>query len=471
MQWFDPATGDGAVVRGGGVFAVAAPDVESGARRAGAHVHFDIRDEHGSTRAVNVTLRRGGRSSPRHRRAGSLTGTGRPDTKGGALFARAHPGSGLSRTSHPLEVASAWARCLRIGDLDTALSLYASDAIVHVDGDSLSGRSHLHAHLERSGLLGGVGAPEIRGEDGLAVLTWHLVGPKRQTFEVRCRIEHGHVVEQWFGVAEARAQPIGLDEAYEPPRMVVTRGRVGDDVVDYARQRLGTVIDQIGEPVWLVRVKLSLARDAARQRPALAQVTIDVDGDLVRAQVAARDLREAVDLLQRRLRDQLEHRAQHRQTLHRSSGVSEAGEWRRGDLPEQRPEYFDRAPEERQLVRHKTFAVGEMTPDEAAFDMGQLDYDFYLFSDLASGEDALLAREHDDSYRLTLLHPTEPDPSPIAIPLAVSEHAPPTMTVDEAIESLDAGHLPFVFFANASSRRGNVVYRRYDGHDGLITPE
>ena len=35
---------------------------------------------------------------------------------------------------------------------------------------------------------------------------------------------------------------------------VVTRGRVGDDVVDYARQRLGTVIDQIGEPVWLVRV-------------------------------------------------------------------------------------------------------------------------------------------------------------------------------------------------------------------------
>jgi hypothetical protein len=43
------------------------------------------------------------------------------------------------------------------------------------------------------------------------------------------------------------------------------------------------------------------------------------------------------------------------------------------------------------------------------------------------------------------------------------------LTVQEATERLDAGGEPFVFFANAVSGRGNVVYRRYDGHDGLIT--
>ena len=28
----------------------------------------------------------------------------------------------------------------------------------------------------------------------------------------------------------------------------------------------------------------------------------------------------------------------------------------------------------------------------------------------------------------------------------------------------------FVFFGNAASGRGNVIYRRYDGHYGLIEP-
>ncbi|WP_327048745.1 sigma 54 modulation/S30EA ribosomal C-terminal domain-containing protein [Microbispora sp. NBC_01189] len=33
-----------------------------------------------------------------------------------------------------------------------------------------------------------------------------------------------------------------------------------------------------------------------------------------------------------------------------------------------------------------------------------------------------------------------------------------------------ASGLPFVFFAGRRTGRGNVVYHRYDGHYGLITP-
>jgi hypothetical protein len=43
--------------------------------------------------------------------------------------------------------------------------------------------------------------------------------------------------------------------------------------------------------------------------------------------------------------------------------------------------------------------------------------------------------------------------------------------VSEAIGLIDLAAEPFVFFANATTGRGNVVYRRYDGHYGLITPE
>ncbi|MET0883622.1 MAG: sigma 54 modulation/S30EA ribosomal C-terminal domain-containing protein, partial [Acidimicrobiales bacterium] len=47
---------------------------------------------------------------------------------------------------------------------------------------------------------------------------------------------------------------------------------------------------------------------------------------------------------------------------------------------------------------------------------------------------------------------------------------PPTETVEEALERLDAGGEPFVFFCDADTGRGAVAYLRYDGHYGLIRP-
>ncbi len=44
------------------------------------------------------------------------------------------------------------------------------------------------------------------------------------------------------------------------------------------------------------------------------------------------------------------------------------------------------------------------------------------------------------------------------------------MKPSEAIQLLDGADWPFVFFRNPTTDRGNVIYRRYDGHYGLITP-
>ena len=52
-----------------------------------------------------------------------------------------------------------------------------------------------------------------------------------------------------------------------------------------------------------------------------------------------------------------------------------------------------------------------------------------------------------------------------------TDHAPAaTITVDEATSRLDVSGEPFVFFVDASTRRGSIVYRRYDGNYGLIRP-
>jgi hypothetical protein len=48
----------------------------------------------------------------------------------------------------------------------------------------------------------------------------------------------------------------------------------------------------------------------------------------------------------------------------------------------------------------------------------------------------------------------------------------PAQTIDdgEALERLEVSGAPFIFFQRAETGRGAVLYRRYDGHYGLIEP-
>lgn len=252
---------------------------------------------------------------------------------------------------------------------------------------------------------------------------------------------------------------------------IVEHGDIPAEAVAYARKRLGTVIEGIAEPVLLTRVKLTQAADPARDRPSVAQITVDVNGDVVRAQVAGHTILEAVDLLRGRLHDQLEHRHERQQARHRRPEASAPGEWRHGDLPTDRPRHFDRPADERQLVRHKHYVIDEVTPDEAAFDMEQLDFDFFLFRELATGADALIERTGPGAYRLTRVDGSGGEVGPTAVHLTVAEHPAPVLDLDQAMDHLAVGGEPFVFFVDAGSGRGHVLYLRYDGHYGLVGPE
>ena len=249
------------------------------------------------------------------------------------------------------------------------------------------------------------------------------------------------------------------------PTQVVIEGDVADRDVDYGWRRLLPVI----EKVHLVRMKLSLA-EPNRDRRAGAQVLVDVRGDLVRAQVAADTMPEAIDLLKDRLRGRLDHRSERRKTRRTRAAESGPGEWRRGDLSTDRPVRHDRPPEERELVARKSYNLDEITPDEAIFDMEQLDHDFYLFRDLTSGADAVVARQENGSYLLARTEDQQADPGPSAFEIQISEGAPPQLSVEEAIRDLETLNLPYLLFIDTASGRGEVVYSRYDGHYGLISP-
>jgi ribosome-associated translation inhibitor RaiA len=257
-----------------------------------------------------------------------------------------------------------------------------------------------------------------------------------------------------------------------PEVAVEHRGRVPEGATDYARSKVGAVFRHASEPVLFARVKLIMSPDPAGPRPATAQANLDVNGRLVRAQVAAPSMTEAVDRLHDRLLNRLDRISRHweaRRGAYPTSPAPGPHEWRHGAEPTHRPDYYPRPPEERELIRHKSFTLSAETPDEAAFDMEVLDYGFLLFTDVETGEDSVIYPA-DHGYRLAQATPRGRVGTPRAIPLTISPRPAPRLTLQEATEHLEGTGLRWVFFRDAETERGNVLYHRYDGHYGLIIP-
>jgi hypothetical protein len=250
-------------------------------------------------------------------------------------------------------------------------------------------------------------------------------------------------------------------------QVVTKHGEVAPDMQAYARHKIGQLAKRAPGPVLLARVKLERAPDPALDRPAWAQGMLDVNGRLVRAQVAARQLDEAIDLLEARLRDGLEHLHSQLRARRRRAAAGEPGEWRHGDPSARRPAWFARPVGERAVVRHKLLALAPMPVAEAALEMELLDYDFYLFVEAQTGEDALVWRRPEGGLGVAVAGGRPPDVTGCAVPVRPAS-APPRLTLEEATGRLDLTGERFVFFVDATTGRGGVAYLRYDGHYGLI---
>lgn len=249
------------------------------------------------------------------------------------------------------------------------------------------------------------------------------------------------------------------------------QGAVPEDAMDLAVLRVRAVLRLASEPVLFARVKLTMAADPAVDRPAIAQANIDLNGRPVRAQATAATMRDAIEILSDKLRIQLERAARNWAKIRGSQPAppGEPGEWRHQSVPAQRPPYFPRPAGERGVVRHKSYGLAKLTPDEAAADMELLDYDFHLFTERSSSQDSVVYRA-DDGYRIAQVRPKPDKLGPIAAEFTVSEKPAPRLDLGEAEERLEAFGQPFLFFVNAASGRGNLIYHRYDGDYGLITP-
>ncbi|MER6663941.1 sigma 54 modulation/S30EA ribosomal C-terminal domain-containing protein [Amycolatopsis japonica] len=256
-----------------------------------------------------------------------------------------------------------------------------------------------------------------------------------------------------------------------PEVRVAVRGDIEPDSADRAAAKVSRLMRLAHRPVLAASVRLTKYGDPAREQSVTAQASLDVNGRPVRAQASAPSVDEAIDRMDAKLRRQLEKSALHWEARRGGRPVPDPGEWRHESVPAAREPWFPRPEKEREIVRHKSYSLARSTVDEAFVDMHLLDYDFHLFTETGTGQDSVLYHAGPTMHRLTQTVPPGPhDLSPFKLPLTISRLPAPVLSTVEAVERLGLTGLPFLFYLDAERGRGSVLYHRYDGHYGLITP-
>ena len=271
---------------------------------------------------------------------------------------------------------------------------------------------------------------------------------------------------------EANAQtPVEPEE-----HLVKTQLSVSGEVSDAEQQRcveaVSAALADSGESVRRCTVRLEHGTDPHHVRRAEARLSVDLDGTPVFAHAEAETVDAAADLAATRLHERLRKQIDRRQDARRhQDGLSDV-DWSTVDGGQDRPTPQLIPLDERRVEERVSFGPPDSTVDEAIFDLDALGYRFHLFVETLSGDDAIVCRHEDrgDAYVLRFVHgegTAQPAASSVA-DIDIDVQAAPHLTVTEATDLLDlAGH-DEVFFLDTDTERGSIVYRRLDGHLGLI---
>ncbi|MGA8327910.1 MAG: HPF/RaiA family ribosome-associated protein [Mycobacterium sp.] len=242
-----------------------------------------------------------------------------------------------------------------------------------------------------------------------------------------------------------------------PDVTLTTQGQF-PGIEEYVQEKIGGLSRLAHRPVLHVRVRLTKVSNPAVANAVLAQANLDVNGRSLRAQVDADNPRAAIDLLEARLRRQLEHIA------------GAPRRWRHEGEPEGRLRRLSKPGDQHRIIRRKSFTLGACSVDEAAEEMDLLDYDFHLFTEKGTKQASVLYRAGTTGYRLAQVQPAIDQLARFDLPVTFSPQPAPVLTLARAAERLELAGPPFLFFIDPDQGRAGVLYHRYDGHYGLLSP-
>jgi len=154
---------------------------------------------------------------------------------------------------------------------------------------------------------------------------------------------------------------------------------VNPSLKQYAEKRLSKIDRYIKQTPLAVQVTFSTERDNY-----VVEVTIPLNGYLLRAEESARDAFSSVDNVMEKLEKQIE---KYRTKLFKRDRV-EVASAPREDL------------ENARIVKVKRFPMKPMTPEEAAMQMELLGHDFFVFHNAENDAVNVVYRRKDGNYGL-----------------------------------------------------------------------
>ncbi|MDX2228920.1 MAG: ribosome-associated translation inhibitor RaiA [Leptolyngbyaceae cyanobacterium bins.349] len=159
---------------------------------------------------------------------------------------------------------------------------------------------------------------------------------------------------------------------------------ITDAIREYVNQKIEKAIAHFQNMITEVDVHLSVARNPRINSKQVAEVTIYVNGSVVRAEEGSENLYASIDMVADKISRQLrKYKEKRHDKFHPAVKTAEV----LSDQPVVTELPTDRTPElPAQVVRTKYFAMPPMSVQEALEHLELIDHDFYVFCNVETGE-------------------------------------------------------------------------------------
>lgn len=182
---------------------------------------------------------------------------------------------------------------------------------------------------------------------------------------------------------------------------------ITDGIRSYVNQKIERATNHFQNMINEIDVHLSVARNRSTAPQQTAEVTLFVNGSVIRAEESTENLYASIDLVADKISRKLRKLKEKRQDKARTKELNSISE-----APIVSDLVGDRTPQlPEQVVRMKYFAMPPMTIQEALEHLEMVDHDFYVFRNQDTGEINVVYERNHGGFGVIQPRPTSSDHS------------------------------------------------------------